>query len=93
MLGPLGVLPQYKGQGVGKNLMLAAVSAAKTAAQQAGPPIIMLVGDLEYYKPFGFSQVAPGQITLPRPADPNRILKCELVDGVAENYSGAATRI
>ncbi len=93
MLGPLGVLPQYKGQGVGRSLMFKAINEAKSNVADGGPPIVMLVGDLDYYKPFGFSRIEADKILLPRPADPQRVLKCELVDGVANQFQGAATRL
>lgn len=92
MLGPLGVLPNYKSQGVGKALMFAAIEAAKQDVKKGGAPILMLVGDLKYYAPFGFINIPPGQIVLPRPADPNRILACELTPKSLEDYHGAATR-
>lgn len=91
MLGPLAVLPEYKSQGAGKRLMKAAVNAAKSQADAGGPKAIMLVGDYPYYKPFGFNQVAPGSIQLPRPADPSRILVCPLIAGA--KVEGEARRI
>jgi len=93
MLGPLGVLPVCKNQGVGKALMQASVSAARTAASQGAEPIIMLVGDLAYYEPFGFRLIPFGQIQLPRPADPARILFCELEEGALSRFNGMAQRI
>jgi len=92
MLGPLGVLSPYKGKGVGRDLMEASVSAAKSDVQKGGPPIIMLVGDLAYYKPFGFKIIPQNRIELPRPADPARILACELSEDTLEQFSGPATR-
>ncbi len=92
MLGPLGVLPQFKSLGIGKALMGKAVEAARKEAADGGPEVIMLVGDLDYYAPFGFSRISPDRISLPRPADPQRVLACELVPGALEGFSGAATR-
>ncbi len=89
MLGPLGVLPKFDAQGIGKALMNAAVDAAKTQNQL---PLIVLVGDRSYYAPFGFEPVPPGKITLPRPVDPARILACELQPGALSSFAGAATR-
>ncbi|MEP4290357.1 MAG: N-acetyltransferase, partial [Rhizobiaceae bacterium] len=79
MLGPLAVLPELKGQGIGKSLMRKAVEAAGLKSGggvvghgEGGAPLIMLVGDLDYYKNFGFVRIPPAKISLPRPADPTR---------------------
>ena len=93
MLGPLAVLPELKGKGIGKSLMAAAVEAAKLkCAEGDGQPAIFLVGDLSYYGTFGFVRIPPAQISLPRPADPLRVLACELKEGCLSGLSGAVTR-
>ena len=89
MLGPLGVLPKYIAQGIGKALMNAAVDAAKTQNELS---LIVLVGDRDYYSPFGFVPIRLGKITLPRPVDPTRILACELKSGALSGFAGMATR-
>lgn len=88
MLGPLGVSRAHKGIGIGRQLMAEAVAAA----DDAGEPAIILVGDLPYYAPFGFERVAQGRITLPRPTDPMRILLRETLAGAASGFIGAVTR-
>jgi len=88
LLGPLVVAPECKSEGVGAALMREAVSAATKANHEA----ILLVGDFDYYKKFGFEQVAHGQIKMPGPADPARILLCPLVDGVKAKFQGLATQ-
>ena len=90
LLGPLGVLDAHKNLGVGRALMRAAIAAAGDKRVADGPEMVLLVGDLAYYKPFGFKRVPDGQILLPRPVDPNRILVCELVDGALNTHSGVA---
>ncbi|MEE9314878.1 MAG: N-acetyltransferase [Rhizobiaceae bacterium] len=92
MLGPLGVLRKYKSQGTGKALMVAAVEAAKNESQSGGPAVIVLVGDYDYYAPFGFKSIPNGQISMPRPADPNRMLVYELVEGSLLKFYGPANR-
>ena len=72
--------------------MQTAVEQAREKSLMGGCPAIMLVGDLAYYQPFGFQRVSPANITLPRPADPARILACELVEGSLQSLSGAVTR-
>jgi predicted N-acetyltransferase YhbS len=88
LLGPLAVVPDWKGRGAGKSLMRTAIAAAK----EAGHTIILLVGDEPYYGPFGFVRVPPGRISLPAPADPARILVCPLTDDALETVRGAAER-
>ena len=93
MLGPLGVLHEYKSLGAGKALMATAVNEARERTAIGGPQAIILVGDLAYYERFGFQRIAPAKIQLPRPADPLRVLVCDLVDGASKNYSGTAARL
>ena len=92
MLGPLAVLPELKGRGIGRALMQQAVDAATQLSNGAGAPAIILVGDLDYYSRFGFKRISPDRISLPRPADPMRVLCCELVTGAADKLSGAVNR-
>ena len=93
MLGPLAVLPQLKGKGIGKALMQAAVEAARAkCANGEGQPAIFLVGDLSYYGVFGFQRIAPDRVSLPRPADPMRVLACPLEEGALAELSGPITR-
>lgn len=49
-LGPIGVAPPLQRQGIGAALM----SAVITTADQAAEPVIVLLGDPEYYGFFGF---------------------------------------
>jgi len=88
LLGPLVVAPECKSEGVGAALMNEAVNAAKKAEHEA----ILLVGDFDYYKKFGFEQVVHGQIKMPGPADPARILLCPLVDNAKQKFQGLATQ-
>lgn len=92
MLGPLGVLPYYKNLGIGKRLMETAVAEARAACSNGSPEVMMLVGDFAYYAPFGFKRIPADNISLPRAADPQRILVCELVESAAEHFKGPATR-
>jgi predicted N-acetyltransferase YhbS len=88
LLGPLVVSPQRKNLGIGRELMNRAIGAAR----QAGHKLMILVGDEPYYGRFGFRQVPPGQIEMPGPVDPARLLACELQRRVLGKYRGAATR-
>jgi predicted N-acetyltransferase YhbS len=86
LLGPLAVLPEYKGQGAGKALVRIALDAARSAAHK----VVMLVGDEPYYGPLGFTRLAPGAIKLPAPADPMRVLVAGLQPGALDGLGGMA---
>ncbi len=92
LLGPLGVLPTHKNEGIGHALMRHAVTAAKEASSENGTKSIVLVGDLAYYRQFGFQSVPQGKITMPRPVDFGRILAYELCEGALDKVGGAARR-
>ena len=80
LLGPLIVDPAVAGKGIGKAL----VEEGLARARGEGFSLVLLVGDMPYYGRFGFKPVPPGQITLPGPVDPARLLYVELVPGAIE---------
>jgi predicted N-acetyltransferase YhbS len=69
-LGPIAVAPDQQGQGLGGKLVEACLAASDSLT---GLPVI-LVGDLAFFEPYGFRRVLKGQMILPGPADPNRLL-------------------
>jgi predicted N-acetyltransferase YhbS len=85
LLGPLVVAPEFAGQGFGRQLIAEALERAKAD----GVRLVVLVGDEPYYGRFGFHPVPPGQITLPGPVDPRRLLAAELEPGMLAGYRGA----
>ncbi len=85
LLGPLIVDPEATGKGFGRAL----VEEGLTRARARGFSFVLLVGDMPYYARFGFKPVPPGQITLPGPVDPARLLCLELVPGAIEAAAGA----
>ncbi|MEZ5842129.1 MAG: N-acetyltransferase [Hyphomicrobiaceae bacterium] len=84
LLGPLAVETSFAGQGHGKRLIAETMAAAETG----GISVIVLVGNMSYYGRFGFLPVPPGQIVMPGPADPARILAAELRPGALEAAQG-----
>ena len=84
LLGPLAVEPTYTGLGHGKRLVAEGLANAKAA----GIRLAVLVGNEPYYARFGFVRVPLGQIWLPGPADPMRILAAELAPGALAEYRG-----
>ena len=87
LLGPLVVDDAWKDQGCGRQL----VGAAMDAARQDGHELIILVGDAPYYAPLGFQPIEPkGAVTFPGPVDPGRLLVAKLKAGSAAGLSGPA---
>jgi len=89
LLGPLAVHPDFEGRGAGRALVRSALDAARAD----GHGLVLLVGDPPYYGPLGFAAVPPGQIALPGPVDPRRLLAAELVPGAAAAARGMAARM
>jgi predicted N-acetyltransferase YhbS len=84
LLGPLAVEPAFANQGYGRSLVAKALEEAR-AARIA---LVVLVGDEPYYSRLGFRRVPPGQIVLPGPVDPERLLAVELIPGALAGFSG-----
>lgn len=86
LLGPLVVSRSLKNLGIGRELM----NRAMEAARADGHKLVILVGDLPYYRKFGFLRLQPGQVRLPGPVDPARLLGCELRKGSLVAANGLA---
>jgi predicted N-acetyltransferase YhbS len=84
LLGPIAVDPEFAGQGYGRQLIAEGLQDARTA----GNSLVILVGDESYYGRLGFVRVPPGQITLPGPVNPARLLAHPLQGGAIEAARG-----
>jgi predicted N-acetyltransferase YhbS len=84
LLGPLAVDSAYRGRGLGRDLMQAAIAGALSAGHHA----ILLVGDALYYSRFGFKPDAVHDLHLPGPVDRARFLGLELVPGALDGAEG-----
>ena len=84
LLGPLAVRPDWMNLGIGRRL----VAMAMDAAAKVGCPAVVLVGDQPYYGPLGFSKIPRGQVSMPRPVDPDRLLVAEITPGAGALLSG-----
>ena len=84
LLGPLAVEARYAGLGYGKRL----VADGMDGARKAGITLVVLVGDEPYYNRFGFKRAPAGQLRLPGPVDPARLLVAELEAGALARFSG-----
>jgi predicted N-acetyltransferase YhbS len=87
LLGPLAVDPAFANQGYGRGLLAHALNDARAS----GIALVVLVGDEPYYGKLGFRRIPPGQITLPGPVDPRRLLAAEFAPGALDGYSGGVT--
>ena len=84
LLGPLVVDPLHTGNGYGSLLVEQGIARARGE----GFRLVVLVGDVPYYGRFGFVQVPRGQISLPGPVDPARLLALELAPGSLSGAKG-----
>ncbi len=84
LLGPLAVHPERQNLGIGLALMRETLKAA----QALGHALVILVGDAPYYARVGFMKVPMGQLILPGPVDPARLLFLELKSGALSTAHG-----
>jgi predicted N-acetyltransferase YhbS len=84
LLGPLTVEPPFRSHGVGKALVTRALTEAKANAHR----LVVLVGDEPIYAKSGFKRIPKGQVKMPGPVDPARLLVAELAAGAFEGVSG-----
>jgi putative acetyltransferase len=68
IIGPVGVLPEHQGQGIGAALMWRAIEVAK----ELRLPAVCLLGHADYYPRFGFAPARALGLAPPSPwPDPN----------------------
>jgi predicted N-acetyltransferase YhbS len=84
LLGPLTIEPPFRSRGIGQKLIERALRAAK----ESGHKLVVLVGDSAYYQRAGFKRIPKGQVTMPGPVDPVRLLIAELSDGTFAGVAG-----
>ncbi|MBS0242600.1 MAG: N-acetyltransferase [Proteobacteria bacterium] len=87
LLGPLAVAPELANQGHGRRLIAESLAQAKAGGRE----LVLLVGDLPYYGRLGFVLVPRGQIEMPGPVDPDRLLALELAPGALAAFRGLVT--
>lgn len=88
ILGPLAVLPELRGRGVGKALVRHGLAAVRDAGYEA----CLIVGDPGYYAPFGFSVEAVHDLTMPGPVVPLTFMAMEFVADTLKGLQGAISR-
>jgi len=88
LLGPLAVDPHLRGQGLGARLMVRGLEEAASLGYKR----VILVGDLPYYRKFGFTAAEPGRFIFPGTVDESRILIRDLEPGAFNGISGTLER-
>ena len=89
LLGPLAVEPALQGRGMGRAL----VAHGLAEARRHGHRICIVVGEPEYYRPYGFVNASSRGLRLPGPVDPRRFQAAELEHGAFQDLTGANRRI
>jgi len=84
LLGPLAVVPECQGEGIGARLMRSALNRA-AATGHGG---VILVGDAPYYRRFGFSAALTQNLEMPGPVERHRFLGHELRPGALAEARG-----
>jgi predicted N-acetyltransferase YhbS len=84
LLGPLTVEPPFRERGIGLALMRRALDEARAK----GHRLVVLVGEEPYYAKAGFKRIPKGQVRMPGPVDPARLLVAELAEGAFAEVSG-----
>ncbi len=84
LLGPLAVDPARRDEGIGAALMTEALRRAADTGEES----VLLVGDADYYKRFGFVRDLTTGLWLPGPTDRRRFLARELKPRALEKARG-----
>ena len=82
LIGPIAVHPDHRNEGIGRAMLRRTLTAIDDTALPA-----VLIGDPDYYEPFGFSAAATGGWALPGPIERHRLL-VRLDDGMALPVEG-----
>ena len=89
LLGPLAVDPEGQGKAIG----VALVRKGLIKAENLGFQAIVLVGDHEYYRRFGFEKANPSDLKLNGSYDPSRLLCKSIPRGLNLSLSGCIEKI
>jgi predicted N-acetyltransferase YhbS len=84
LLGPLAIAQDRAGKGIGRALMFKTLDLAA----QLGHDLVLLVGDVEYYKRFGFVPATPHGFVMPGESRPDRLQVAPLKDNVLGRIAG-----
>jgi predicted N-acetyltransferase YhbS len=89
LLGPLAIAQDRAGRGIGRALMFKTLDLAA----QLGHDLVLLVGDVDYYKRFGFVPATPHGFVMPGESRPDRLQVAPLKDDVLGRIAGEVRHI
>ena len=84
LLGPLAIAQDRAGKGIGRALMFKTLDLAA----QLGHDLVLLVGDVDYYKRFGFVPATSHGFVMPGETRPDRLQVAPLKDDVLGRIAG-----
>ena len=84
LLGPLTVEPPFRSRGIGSAL----IARALDGAREHGHRLVVLVGDEPFYGKSGYRRIPKGQVKMPGPVDPARLLIMELTPNAFDGVAG-----
>ena len=84
LIGPIAIHPTFQGEGLGAYLINHTIKVSK----KYGWKRAILIGDIDYYKSFGFFQQNKNKIDFPPPTDSKRILLLELENNSFRGVEG-----
>ncbi|APX89353.1 GNAT family N-acetyltransferase [Brevirhabdus pacifica] len=85
LLGPVAVHPTHQGEGLGGLLIRDSLARAEAEGWER----VLLIGDLPYYRRFGFARMEG--VEFPPPTNPDRVLGQALHPGAWEGVAGPVT--
>lgn len=86
LLGPIAVHPTRQGEGLGGQLIYAALDQARATGWER----VLLVGDAPYYQRFGFARL--DGVIMPPPTNPERVLGLALQPAAWAGVTGSVGR-
>ncbi|MEM9129711.1 MAG: N-acetyltransferase [Pseudomonadota bacterium] len=87
LIGPIAVHPTRQGEGLGAIM----IQNVLDKADASGWPRAMLVGDLPFYKRFGFFRLTG--VAMPPPTNPERVLGVSIEQDAWNGISGQVQRM
>ena len=84
LMGPIAVHPTFQGEGLGAYLINFSIKESRKYGWERA----VLIGDIEYYKSFGFFQQNYNKIDFPSPTDSKRILLLEIKNRSFDGIKG-----
>ena len=84
LIGPIAVHPTFQGEGLGAYLINYSIKKSRKYGWERA----VLIGDIQYYKSFGFFQQNNNKIDFPSPTDPQRILLLEIKNNSFNGIKG-----